>query len=325
MHDFIAIGDTVIDAFIKLADASVVGTPDKSDYKICLPFADKVPYESVTVINAVGNAANAAVSASRLGLKTALLTNLGDDQYGKDCLGALSSENIDTKFVKIHPGKKTNYHYVLWFPPDRTILIKHETYPYELPDIGSPKWVYFSSVNEHAYPFHNAVADYVEAHPGTKLAFQPGKFEIKLGKEKLAKLYQNAEIFFCNVEEAEKILGIDTLGTSELLKRLREVGPKTVVITDGPKGAYAYDGKEMLFQPPYPQEEASERTGAGDAFASTVVSCLALGMELKDALQYASVNSFSVVQKIGAQEGLLSKDKIEEYLKTAPPFEAKQL
>ena len=81
--DFLAIGDTVIDAFIKLTDADradVRGESGHENYKICLPFADKIPYEEVYVLNAVGNSANAAVSASRLGLKTALVTNLGGDQ-----------------------------------------------------------------------------------------------------------------------------------------------------------------------------------------------------------------------------------------------------
>ncbi|MFZ2049091.1 MAG: PfkB family carbohydrate kinase, partial [Minisyncoccia bacterium] len=309
MHDFIAIGDTVIDAFIKLKEASISGTPDTSDYKICLPFADKVPYESVTIIPAVGNAANAAVSASRLGLKTAIVTNIGQDHNGELCLEAFKKDNVDTSFVKLNPEAKTNYHYVLWYGPERTILIKHETYPYSLPEIDTPKWLYFSSVSENSFPFHNVVADFLDSHPETKLALQPGKNEIKLGKEKLERLYKRANIFFCNVEEAGKILGIETLGINELIKRMFELGPKMVVITDGPKGAYAYDGSDLWFAPVYPdQKPAYERTGAGDAFASTVASAIALGNDLPTALMWGATNSMSVVQKIGAQEGLLTKE-----------------
>jgi len=319
MYDFIAIGDTVIDAFIKLESASVVGTPDSSDYKICLPFADKVPYESVTVVPAVGNAANAAVSASRLGLKTALVSNIGDDHEGQICLEALKKNGVGTDFIKINSGAKTNYHYVLWYGPERTILTKHESYTYILPDINTPKWIYFSSVSANAVSFHEIVAEYLEIHPTINFAFQPGKNEIKLGKEKLSKLYARANIFFCNVEEAGKILNIETLGINELLKRIHELGPKIVVITDGPRGAYAYDGQEMLFAPVYPdQKPAYERTGAGDAYASTVVSALALGNDLQTALMWGATNSMSVVQKIGAQEGLLSRESLEKYLKNAP-------
>ena len=126
--DFLAIGDTVIDAFIKLTDADrpdIRGTPDHEDYKICLPFADKIPYEEVYIVNAVGNAANAAVSAARLGLKSALVTNLGDDKHGKDCLESLKIDGVGTQYVKIKAGKKTYYHYVLLYKTELTILIKH--------------------------------------------------------------------------------------------------------------------------------------------------------------------------------------------------------
>jgi len=108
--DFLAIGDTVIDAFIKLTDADrpdIRGIPDHEDYKICLPYAEKIPYEEVYIINAVGNAANAAVSASRLGLESALVTNLGDDQNGKDCLKSLTQDGVNTDFVKINIGSAT--------------------------------------------------------------------------------------------------------------------------------------------------------------------------------------------------------------------------
>ena len=141
--DFLAIGDIVVDAFIKLKDAQIDGIPDTPSYKICIPFADKVPYEDVFVVSAVGNAGNAAVSAARLGLKTALVTNVGDDREGEDCLSVLKKEKIDPSFIKINENAKTNYHYVLWYGAERTILIKHQDYKYTLPEIGNPKWIYF--------------------------------------------------------------------------------------------------------------------------------------------------------------------------------------
>ncbi len=317
--DFLAVGDTVIDAFIKLKQANIVGEPDSKDFAICLPFADKVPYEEVYVLPAVGNAPNAAVSAARLGLRSGLVSNIGDDAQGVECLDSFKKDGVDTSFIKINPGMKTNYHYVLWYGADRTILIKHEIYQYSLPQINKPKWIYFSSVNETAFPFHYEIADYVEANPETKLAFQPGKFEIKLGKEKLERLYKNSAVFFCNVEEARKILSLEDAEIKDLLKGMHELGPKTVVITDGPKGAYAYDGTDFVFMPLYPDPKPPyERTGAGDAFASTFVSALILGKDMSEALAWAGINSMSVVGEVGAQKGLLTKDKLEEYLKNAP-------
>src|SRR3990167_6657174 len=112
--DFVAVGDTTIDAFIRIKEASVNCDINKENCQICLDYGNKIPYESVTVVPAVGNSANAAVTAARLGLKSAFVGNVGDDLNGKDCLNAFKSENIQKKFIKIHKDKKTNYHYVLW-------------------------------------------------------------------------------------------------------------------------------------------------------------------------------------------------------------------
>jgi ribokinase len=62
------------------------------------------------------------------------------------------------------------------------------------------------------------------------------------------------------------------------------------------------------------------RTGAGDAFASTLTTFLAEGMPLTEALARAPINSMNVVQHVGAQKGLLSRAKIEKYLAEAPEY-----
>src|SRR3989338_11637424 len=92
--DFLAVGDITTDAFIRLQEASVHCNINNENCEICMRFADKIPYEFVEVIRSVGNAPNGAVSAARLGLSTGLVTNMGDDQNGRECLGALKSEHI---------------------------------------------------------------------------------------------------------------------------------------------------------------------------------------------------------------------------------------
>lgn len=314
------IGDTVTDAFIRLKDARVYCDIDKEKCQICMRFGDKIPYENVYVIPAVGNSANAAVSAARLGLKSALFTNLGDDIYGKECVEALNKEGISTEFVIKHKGKQTNYHYVLWFEDDRTILIKHQEYDYKLPDIDQPKWIYFSSVGSNSLPFHEELEKYLTLHDGRiKLAFQPGTYQIKFGKDELSYFYGRAEVVFVNKNEAQRILEISESDIKILLEEMRKLGSKIIVITDGPKGAYSYDGEEMLFMPAYPDPKPPyERTGAGDAFSSTFTAAFALGKSVREALTWAPINSMSVVQDIGARAGLLTREKLEEYLKNAP-------
>lgn len=320
-YDFIGIGDIVTDAFIRLKDATVEDDSSGGFKKICMRFGDKIPYESVEVVPAVGNSTNATHSAARLGLKTACYTNIGDDRFGEEDLEVLKSEGVSTEFVKIHKGKKTNYHYVLTFGAERTILIKHEEFEYALPDFGEPKCIYLSSLAENSLPFHAVIEKYLNEHPDIKLVFQPGTFQMKFGKEKIAGIYKRTDIFTCNKEEAQRILGVEETDVKKLMEMLSGLGPKIVAITDGPNGAYAYDGEDFWFLPMYPDPQPPvSRTGAGDAFSSTFAVALLQGKPIEEALMWGPINSMSVVQKIGARAGLLKKPELEEYLKKAPDY-----
>ena len=300
-YDFVVIGDVVIDCFIRIKDAEVHCDVNREHCLICMKFAEKIPYEEVYVIPAVGNAGNAAVSAARLGINTALVTNIGGDQNGKDILTKLQSEGISGEFVRVHPKEKTNYHYVLWYADERTILTKHQKYDYVLPDIGGPGWVYFSSTGENSLPFHDEVLAYLTAHPAIKFAYQPGHIEIKFGAERLKGFYERAYVTFYNKQEAQKILGTEEEDMKVLLKKARELGPELVVVTDGKSGSYTYDGKKMLFMPIYPDPKPPlERTGVGDSFSSAFTAFLAKGMTLEEALIRAPINSMSVAQYVGA-------------------------
>lgn len=318
-YDLITIGDTVTDAFIRLKEAHINCKIDSTECEICMKFGDKIPYEFVEVCKAVGNSANASVSASRLGLHTSIITNIGYDQDGKEALGTFEKEKVDTKYITSHKNIKTNYHYVLWFESERTILVKHEKYPYKFPKIAEPKWIYLSSLGEETLTYHKEIEKYLLERPKVKLVFQPGTYQMKFGVEALAGIYKRTEIFFCNLEEAGRILNTEEKDVKILISKLHALGPKIVVVTDGPKGAYASDGTSVYFHPPYPDPKPPyERTGAGDAFSSTFTGAIMLGKNIGEAMSWAGINSMSVVQQIGAQKGLLSKEKLLEFLKNAP-------
>lgn len=317
--DFLAIGDIVVDDFIRLKDAEATCDLDQENCKLCVRFGDKVPFEFHEIVYAVGNSANAAVSASRLGLNSALSGVVGNDDYGKACMKALTDNNVSLEYIEIDPKLPTNYHYVLWYGPERTILVNHAPFERHLPkDLKAPKWIYLSSLGENTEAFHHEIADWLKDNPETKLAFQPGTFQMKLGVEKLKDVYERSDIFFCNVEEAQRILKTKEMKPEKLMDMLYDLGPKIIVMTDGIKGAYAREeNSNMWFMPIYPHTPA-ERTGAGDAYASTITSVLAMGKTLEEALTWAPINAMSVTQEIGAQKGLLSQEKIEEYLQNAP-------
>lgn len=321
MPYILAIGDIFTDAFIRLNESYAhISTDDQGNKWLNLPFGSKPPYDGVDVVRAVGPSPNAAVAFSRLGLKTGLMAYIGDDQPGKETLEYLQKERIDASTVSVQAGLPSNYYYVLRYGAERTILVKNEDYDYTWQEPAEvPDWIYLSLVSKSAWQLHEDLIAYLEAHPETRLAFQPGTFHFEWGAEKLAAMYGRSHIVVMNREEAVDVTGKPYDSLKELADGLHALGPKIVVITDGPNGSYAsYDGR-LVTIPNYPDPAPPvDRTGAGDAFASTIVAALARGESMDTALTWAPINSMSVVQQIGAQAGLLDEESLRKYLESAP-------
>lgn len=320
--DVLAVGDVVTDAFIKLlSDQATVEMTNKGP-RLSMAYGTKLPFDHAEVIEGVGNAANAAVSFARLGLRSGLAANVGADQFGRDIIAALEKNGVDTRFVHINPAHKSNYHYVLWYKDERTILIKHEEYEYHWARfriIDIPRWVYFSSISRHAMEYHDQLSAWLEAHRSVKLAFQPGTFQIEAGVKRLKTIYARSDVLAVNREEATVISGGDHHDINDLFDKLHQLGPKIILISDGHAGAYASDGNKRWKMPIYPDPKPPlERTGAGDAFTSTFIAALAHGADVEAALLWAPINSMSVVQYVGAQAGLLNQKQLDKFMRDAP-------
>lgn len=319
----LAVGDIFTDAFIELDENYARADTDEDGSKrLSLPFGSKPPYKNVEIVQAVGPSPNAAVSMARLGLTASLMAFLGDDQTGKDSIGYLHSELIATDTVSIQEGIKSNYYYVLRLGAERTILVRNEEYAY---DWQEPKeeldWIYLSLISKSSWQLHEDLLRYLDAHPKTKLAFQPGTFHFEWGVDKLREIYKHSHIVVMNREEAVDVTGKSYGSIRDLANGVHDLGPQKVVITDGPNGSYASYDYKLVTIPNYPDPAPPlDRTGAGDAFASTIVAALALGESMDTALTWAPINSMNVVQKLGAQAGLLQKADIEKYLSEAPDW-----
>lgn len=317
----LAVGDIVTDAFIKLAEDYAQASTDEKGYKrLSFELGAKLPYDSVEIIEAVECSPNAAVSMGRLGLEASLMSWLGDDGPGNDMIKYLEAQGVGTDELVVEKGMKTNYHYVLRYGGDRTKLQRFEDYSYEWRDPERrPDWLYLGVLGEKTWPLHEGILRYLEDNEDIKLAFQPGMYHLMWGAEKMKNFYRRAEVVIMNREEAVTVSGGDHDDIHDLIDKLHGLGPKIVVVTDGPAGAYASDGQDRLTMPLYPDPAPPvDRTGAGDAFASTFVAALARGHELERALLWAPINSMAVCQKIGAQAGLLTEKELEHYLRNAP-------
>ncbi len=148
-----------------------------------------------------------------------------------------------------------------------------------------------------------------------------------MGAETLKDVYAVTEIFFCNKEEAQTILKTTESDVKKLMEGIHALGPKIVVVTDGPNGSNILDASGAWHAPMYPDEAPPvSRTGAGDATASTTVAFIISGLSPQEALLRGLINAASVVQGVGAQTKLLPRDEIEtRYAKRPADFKATAL
>ena len=101
-----------------------------------------------------------------------------------------------------------------------------------------------------------------------------------------------------------------------------KVGPKIFVMTNGPQGSYAFDGKTMRFLEIY-DTPILERTGCGDSYTSGFIAALAYGYDVSEAMRWGTMNSAFVIQEIGPQKGLLYKGKMISMLRKAKRLKPK--
>ena len=312
--DILAIGDIAAEPFIKIKEAEIEPEKNSDEFNLCLDYGGKVPYDFAVECFAVGNSANVSIASSRLGLKASLISYVGNDDIGIKDITKLKEENVDISRIETIDGLKSNYHYVLWYKGERTILVNHTDFPYKLPNIPiEPKWIYLSSLSSNSIDYHKEILDYLIDHPSVSLAIQPGTFQIRLGLAGLKDIYKRTNIYFSNKEEAQKVLNTENEDIAYLLKEIFNLGPKLVVITDSVNGSYSFDGEEILHMPSfYNEKETLESTGAGDAFSGAFVSALIYGKNIKEALVWGTINAKSAVQYVGPHQGLLNKDQIEK-------------
>lgn len=323
-HPYVlAIGDIFTDAFIALNKDEAKVTKDEDGVEwLSVKFGQKMPYDYVDIVQSVGPSPNAAVSMSRLGVRAGLMAYLGDDEVGQQSLSYLAEQRVDTSTIVPEVGAKSSYWYVLRYGADRTMLVKNEEFTYQWNEPKEvPEWIYLSQLSPNSWELHEQLLAYLTAHPEVKLAFQPGTSHFRWGAEKLREIYRRSHIVIMNREEAVDVTGASYESIKDLTIALHDLGPHIVVITDGPNGSYASYDFKLVTVPNYPDPAPPyERTGAGDAFASTIVSALALGESMDTAMIWAPVNSAFVVQKMGAQQGLLTTDELKQHLAEAPEW-----
>lgn len=342
MPKIITIGSATMDVFVEADEASVVSVASKNknaDF-MSYPYGTKIDISKFSS-NVGGGGVNTACNFANLGFETSVIFKIGKDFYSEGILDFFKTKNVKLDNIIKSKEDSTGFSIILVsFQGDRTVLahrgananIKDDEINYDA--IKNADFIYIAPLNGES----NKVLEHIVkvAHKyDKKICFNAGTTSLKKGYKHLKPILESANIVVMNKEEAclatDIVVRPDTKtekyscefihpDVKDMLKRLKVKDYQVVVITDGNKGAYAYDGRKYYYCETFPSEVTST-LGAGDAFASTF--CAALNRtkcDIGKSLMYGSVNSASVVSKFGATEGLLNFEEIEARLKQNPDY-----
>jgi sugar/nucleoside kinase (ribokinase family) len=320
--NLVSFEDATSDTFMYINDASISCKLDSKKIYLELLYGDKIPVDEYAH-EVGGNAANVAAGVAAFGLSTAVFGTIGGDSRGKDILRLLKERKVETKYLKPINGASSNISVIITYRSERTILTHHPKRGSNMDPLPTADWYYLSQTqNPKLYDTICTKATKTDI----KLAFNPGARMIKRDKPTLRKLLEKTDLLFVNKEEAAEILeikrGVGTAYIKKLLRTLYSMSRGDIVITDGPKGAYAYDANKYYFIKPFPSTR-TEPTGAGDSFASGVISAILNKNSLQDGLVWGSMNSAHVIRKIGSQVGLLTKAKVTTLRNKNPRYKTK--
>lgn len=316
MYDIITFGSATRDMFITSKEFTVLKDSSfPTGAGLCASAGSKIYIDDLFFATG-GGGTNTAATFSYQGLKTAYVGKVGDDSGGQAIIDELKHLGIKD-FVKKGAEKKTAYSVVLSAPQkERTILVYHGACHF-LADKDIPwmelkaKWFYLAPLSGDCASLFQPIIEFAAEHK-IKVAVNPGSSQLKMGKEALKPLLNKIDILILNQEEAAELTGVPFQNESEVFKALDELIPGIAVMSKGPEGVVASDGKN-LYRAGIPESGLVDRTGAGDAFGSGFVSAIIQGKDIEYAIQLGTANATSCVQQIGAKNGLLKKGEWGEW------------
>ncbi|MEK7451326.1 MAG: carbohydrate kinase family protein [Patescibacteria group bacterium] len=332
MYDVITIGTATRDVFLTSPLFKIVRDPrhlQKMGFPTgeaqCFALGGKIEI-SAPVLTTGGGATNAAVSFSRQKLKTAALVKIGDDESANSIINELKNEAI-TPFVIAKKNASTAYSTILLAPSgERTILVyrgaSEDLKTKEIPfDKLKARWAYVVPGKIPFSVIENVVNHFYKNK--TMIAFNPSKHFIEMGIKKLKPLLAKIKAVILNREEAAYLTGVDYENEKLIFKKLDEAAAGIAVMTDGDKGVLVSDGHTVYSAGVFKEKLVADRTGAGDAFGSGFVAGLVQKQEscqkglcqpfnIEYAIRLGSANATSVIEKIGAKDGILTKTEFEK-------------
>lgn len=234
---------------------------------------------------------------------------LGDDPVSNIILHDLDKEGIDTRYVVQKSKYSSGYSLILIATNGERTIMNHRGVStgvtgvdLDFEAIAAADWIYPTSLASGGIELLNKVIHAAE-RGDTKVMLNPAGPELA-EPEKLKTLLDGVDVLCMNKEEMQLLVHGETL--EELVRHGLHYCP-TVIVSDGPNGVVASDGKTIIRAGMYEDVPVKDRTGAGDAFASGFLAMWAEGKSLKESIVFASANSTNVVTMVGAKAGILHK------------------
>ncbi len=323
--DVVTVGDSIVDIYLSIHDTAKYCRRDHEHNEICFESGAKILIDNAD-IHLGGNASNVAVGLKRLGFNVGLAAEIGDDEFSGKIINTLTEEGVIMDLVKKTKGAASTFSLILGFMNDRTLFARHVIRGHNISFEGvNAKWVYLTSLGKEWKTLYKNVYEFIK-NSGIKLMFNPGTTQLSEGRENLFDLLSVTKVLMVNREEAEEI-AYGQVQTSEsektdpqfLTQELKKLGPKIVCITDGKKGSYVLSETGEFLSLGIFDGEIVGKTGAGDAYSAGFLGALISGLSIKEAMNWGTAESASVVEHIGAEVGLLTKEalikRMEESLK----------
>jgi len=306
MLDIISIGAATVDIFIK-SDEFIINKD-----LLALKYSSKNEINQ-NLICSGGGATNSATSFRRLGLKSAVLSLIGDDYLNNYITDDLKKELVDIDFLVKNKKDTTDFSIILVAPDgSRSILTNRGSTRLEEKNIkwnkiAKTKWFYITSLEGNIDLLEKIIGFAKENN--IKIALNPGNRELSQRK-KLLPLLKLVDFLLLNKTESEVLVDL-SIDDKDFWNQLVSFSPSIVSVTNGRKGAFVFAENKHYFSPIINIKPIDE-TGAGDAFGSAFIAALIHKKSIETALYWAIKNSASVVSTLGAKTSLLKLKQIKK-------------
>lgn len=311
-YDVITVGSGTVDVFVN-TESELIQSKKRRAVKqmIAYPLGSKILVNELR-FEVGGGGTNTGVSFAHIGLKTGWIGKIGTCENSRNIIDLLDVEKID--FLGSIGDNFSGYSIILdSIGHDRTILAhkgenNNLSFSELTPGKFKTKWFYFASMMGKSFTTQKRLATLAQ-RKGIKIAFNPSSYQTKKGITALNPILKRTHILILNYEEACYLVG--EMKLKDALKELYKIGPEIVIITNGNKGAFCTDGKQLYTVIPH-DVKIKETTGAGDAFASTFVGTYIKTGDIVSALKFASTNAQSIIRHYGAKNILLSWSELKK-------------